>query len=48
MHSEKFEKVKSYYDEGFWTADMVMNAVGKWIAEKEAKEIIGEGDIDAD
>lgn len=41
MHSEKFEKVKSYYDGGFWTAEMVINAVGKWITKGEAEEIIG-------
>lgn len=39
-HSAKFEKVKGYYDAGLWTEDMVRNAVGKWITEDEADEII--------
>ena len=40
-HSAKFEKVKGYYDKGLWTEDMVRNAVGRWITEAEAMEIIG-------
>lgn len=41
-HSEKFEKVRGYYDAGLWSAAMVRNAVGKWITEEEAAEILGE------
>lgn len=41
-HSAKFIRVKGYYDSGLWNAEMVMNAVGKWITEEEAKEIIGD------
>jgi hypothetical protein len=41
-HSPKFEKVKSYYERQLWSSDMVKNAVGKWITEEEANEIIGE------
>jgi hypothetical protein len=41
-HSQKFELVKKYYEAGRWTKKMVQNAVGKWITEDEAKEIIGE------
>lgn len=34
--SRKFEKVKEYYERGFWTAEMVRNAVMKgWITEEE-------------
>lgn len=39
-HSKKFEKVKGYFKSGLWTADMVQNAVGKWITEAEAAEIL--------
>lgn len=43
MHSKKFEKVKNYYDSGFWTAHMVQNAVVKgWITQAEYLEIVGE------
>lgn len=40
MHSKKYEKVKSYYDKGLWTIEMVRNAVVKgWITEEEFEEI---------
>ena len=39
-HSAKFEKVMGYYDRGLWTEEMVRNAVGKWITEAEAGEIV--------
>lgn len=43
MHSEKFEKVKSYYDKGLWKEYQVRNAVVKaWITKEEYKEIIGQ------
>lgn len=42
-HSKKFEKVKTYYDRGVWTIDMVRNAVVKgWITEEEFTEITWE------
>lgn len=42
-HSPKFEKVKWYYDSGYWTAKMVRNAVTKgWITAEEFTEITGE------
>lgn len=41
--SAKYDKVKGYYDKGLWNAVMVRNAVGKWITEEEAAEILGEG-----
>lgn len=40
MHSKKFDRVKGYYDKGLWTADMVRNAVGRWITAEEAEEIL--------
>lgn len=41
-HSKKFEKVKKFFDEGFWTAKMCHNAVDKeWITEAEYTEITG-------
>ena len=40
--SKNFEKVKYYYDNGIWDINRVYNAVGKWITEKEYKEITGE------
>jgi len=41
--SEKFEKVKSFYDDGFWSIAKVRNAVVKgWITAEEFKTITGE------
>lgn len=40
-HSKKFQTVKDYYDRNLWTEAMVRNAVGRWITEQEAEEIIG-------
>lgn len=42
-HSVKYEKVKNYYDRGLWTAEMVQNAVGRWITKEEADEILTGG-----
>ncbi len=39
-HSPKFNTVKAYYDAHRWTEKMVLNAVGKWITEAEAEEIL--------
>ena len=42
--SEKFDRVKRYYDSGRWTAQMVRNAVTApipWITSGEAEEILG-------
>ena len=41
-HSTKFNIVKAYYDAKRWTRAMVLNAVGKWISEAEAEEILNE------
>ena len=39
--SKNYEKVKSYYEKGLWTIEMVQNAVGKWITEDEYVVITG-------
>lgn len=39
-HSEKFDLVKSYYDRGLWSEERVRKAIGKWITEEEAAEIL--------
>ena len=40
--SEKYQKVKKYYDSGLWNVKMVRNAVGKkWITAEEFEEITG-------
>ena len=42
-HSKKYYKIKSYYDNGLWTLNMVRNSVVKgWIREDEFKEITNE------
>lgn len=41
-HSKQFEKIKRYYDEGFWNETRVRNAVIKGaITEAEFQEICG-------
>ena len=41
--SKKFDKVKEWFDKGFWTLEMAKNAVVKeWITAAEFKEITGE------
>ena len=40
-HSKNFDKVKNYYDNGLWSEKRVRAAVGKWITEEEAEEILG-------
>lgn len=43
MHSKKFEKIKNWYESGFWTKRMVADAVIKnWITAAEYEEITGE------
>lgn len=40
--SNKFQKVKTYYDEGLWSISRVRNAVVKnWITEAEFETITG-------
>lgn len=41
--SNKYEKVKSYYDRGLWDVSRVRNAVVKgWITPEEFMEITGQ------
>lgn len=40
--SKNFNKVKKYYDVGFWNKAMVYNVVGKLITADEYTEITGE------
>ena len=43
MHSKMFEKIKRYYNDGFWNITRVRNAVIKGvITEEEFLEIVGE------
>ena len=43
INSQKFEKVKYYYDNGLWSLYRVGEAVKKgWITAEEYKEITGE------
>lgn len=36
------DKIKKWYEQGLWTAEMVINAVAKGIiSESDCKEIIG-------
>ena len=39
-HSVNFDKVKTYYKRGMWSAERVKAAVGKWITEAECAEIL--------
>lgn len=38
----KYNKVKGYYEAGYWTVGMVRNAVGRWITVDEFKELTGQ------
>lgn len=38
--SEKYELVKSYYERGLWNEERVYKAIGRWITEEEANEIL--------
>lgn len=41
--SNKYEKVKSYYDRGLWSVERVRNAVMKgWITAEEFETITGQ------
>lgn len=43
--SKKFKQVQEWYNKGFWTKEMVHNAVVKgWITEEEYIEIVGENE----
>ncbi len=39
--TNKFEKVKEYYESGYWTKAMVANAVVKgWITQEQYEQIV--------
>ena len=40
--SAKYEKVKNYYEKGYWSKEWVYNAVGRWITAEEYEQITGE------
>lgn len=43
MASAKFKMIKIWFNKGFWTKEMVEDAVKKgWITVDEKKEILGE------
>lgn len=43
MTVNKFKMIKIWYNKGFWTKEMVEDAVKKgWLTEDEKKEILGE------
>ena len=43
QHSRRFSMIQRWYNKGFWTADMVADAVDAgWITEEERVEIVGE------
>jgi len=39
--SKNYEKVNDFYKADLWSIDMVWNAVGRWITEKEYLDITG-------
>lgn len=39
--SKKYNKVKEYYDKGYWDIRKVHDAVHKWITAEEYKMITG-------
>ena len=40
--SKSFNKIKRYYDSGFWNKQMVYNVVGKLLTPEEHKLITGD------
>lgn len=47
-HSKKYFDVKKFFENGFWNEMMVNNAIGRWITEEEAKEILGKDEASGD
>ena len=43
-HSAKYEKIKYYYEAGFWTAQMVYNAAKKGVITQEEADMIVNGE----
>lgn len=42
MHSKWFKKIKTWYEKGLWTKDMVFAAVPRMITADEYEEITGD------
>lgn len=42
MYSERFDILKTYYEKKLWSKERIISAIGKWITEDEAKEILKE------
>ena len=40
INSAKFERIKGYFNTSMWNETMVRNAVGRWISEEEAEQIL--------
>ena len=39
--SRMFDKIKEYYEKGYWSADWVRAAEGKWLTHEEVELILG-------
>lgn len=39
--SKMFNKIKYWYEEGYWTEAMVKGAEGKWLTAEEVEQILG-------
>ena len=46
--NEKLETVRQYYARGLWDARRVRNAVGRWITQAEADELLSQPQGEAD
>lgn len=38
--SKMFNKIKYWYEEGYWTEVMVREAEGKWLTKEEVEQIL--------
>lgn len=38
--SKMFDKIKYWYEKGYWTEEMVRKAEGKWLTEEEVEQIL--------
>lgn len=39
--SKMFDKIKSWYETGYWTEEMVRAAEGRWLTTEEVEQILG-------
>lgn len=39
--SKMFNKIKYWYEEGYWTEAMVREAESKWLTKEEVEQILG-------